>query len=205
MVSLGHTDRISDLMPLIAKAADAGDVETVLDLTTVLRRWESEGTAPTVTSSTHGRTVGQTPERNGAGKTSKRESLEWADKTKIGYASLRGLRRRSRSMYSSRGGLTVGIAASRWRRGEPTCFLGLSENLPDSWDVVVLLCEVDGRVLDFAIPQLEVEELWPSFSRSNGQIKFHIQRGKGLGNYELCVPGRAPVDLQKYFGRQPEI
>ncbi len=68
--------------------------------------------------------------------------------------------------------------------------------------MVILLCELEGRLLDFAIPMSELEEVWPSFYRSGGDVKFHVRKQfLEVGKYELKVPPDSALDLQEFLGR----
>lgn len=205
MVVAGREERIADVLGLVARAAESGDVEAVLDLASLLQRWYREqadfARANFDASQPIAKVLGGEPETI---KPSKREALEWASTVRTRYAEKHDLRRVSRAVYvSPTGSLVVGLAASRWRSGEPTCFLGLPEKpAQGSWDLVVLLCEIDGRVLDFAIPFHDLDGVWSRLSRSSGHVKFHVQRRDGSpGRYELRIPGAAPLDLEKYLGR----
>lgn len=210
MVSQTRDDRINELLTLVARAAESRDVEAVLDLTAVLQRWHArrrdrrpESWEVNDDERKNGRAIRALDgERPPSKKRSNRgEAREWGSNTKQTYASRHNLIRVSASAYQSPRGSTVGIAASRWRHREPTCFLGLSENPPaGAWDIVVLLCEVEGRSLDFVVPMERIRMAWPLLSRHGGQVKFHVQRSPGQpGQYEMRVPGSTPVDLQQFF------
>ena len=99
-------------------------------------------------------------------------------------------------IYQSATQRVVGIATATERPVRPDkFFLGL----PDQhYDVAVLLCEAQsGKLLDFVLPRNFLETIWKLLSRSNGQVKFHIE-GNG-GNFELRVPGSGFYPLNPYL------
>lgn len=210
MATVARDDRMNDLLPLVARAAESGDVEAVLDLTDLIRRWKE--TSPDERPSTgsglgnEAAILSQPPS-----KSSKQQALEWANQARANYAAKHGLERHHRRTYISQTGSVLGIAPSRWRSGEPSCFLGLPERPQDpsgnlgkrTWDMVILLCELEGRLLDFAIPMSELEQVWPSFYTSKGDVKFHVRKQFGeVGKYELKVPPDSALDLQEFMGKE---
>ena len=210
MATVARDDRMNDLLPLVARAAESGDVEAVLDLADLIRRWTA--TSRDERSSTdsglgsNAAILSQLPSRS-----SKQQALEWANQVRANYAAERGLQRHHRRTYISQSGSVLGIAPSRWRSGEPTCFLGIPEHPQDpsgnlgkwTWDIVILLCELEGRLLDFAVPMSELEQVWASFYRSGGDVKFHVRKQSGdVGKYELKVPGGPALDLQEFMGKE---
>ena len=204
MVSDMRDDRIKELLGLVARAAGSGDVDAVLDLTDVLQRWHASKQRSETEGSQVGNVMNTKPavgSRKLGVKGSKAEDLAWARSTRQSYVSKNNLTHVSRSAYVSPSGSSVGIAASRWRSSEPNCFLGLSESGPSGeWDVVVLLCELEGRLLDFVIPMEKISGVWTLLSRNGRHVKIHVQRREGqLGQYEMQVPSRVPVDLREFF------
>lgn len=210
MATVARGVRMNDLLPLVARAAESGDVEAVLDIADLIRRWKA--TSPDERPST-GSGLGNDDAilSQPPSKSSRKQAREWANQARANYAAKHGLQRHHLRTYISELGSVLGIAPSRWRSGEPRCFLGMPERPQDpsgnlgkwTWDMVILLCELEGRLLDFVIPMSELEQLWPSFYRSGGDVKFHVQKQSGaVGKYELNVPGDSALDLQEFMGKE---
>lgn len=78
----------------------------------------------------------------------------------------------------------VGIASATERQPDKW-FLGLPER---QYSVVVLLCEDQtGQIYDFILPEKDLANIWSLLSRSNDQVKLHIERSGE--NFTLRIPG----------------
>lgn len=92
---------------------------------------------------------------------------------------------------------SVGIAFANENADRPDkWFLGL----PDKpTDIVVLLCRtLDQKMHDLVLPMAELGDVWEKFTRSNGQVKFHVEwKGDEL---LLRVRGSQPLTVAMYKG-----
>lgn len=115
------------------------------------------------------------------------------------FANIHGLDRDRGVSYWTAARRSVGIATAT-ERIPNRWFLGLPDQ---KFDSVVLICEHDGRDLEFVLPTECVERIWPRLSREerNGHVKFHVERPEGLiGQFELRILGGEAVDVTPYLG-----
>jgi hypothetical protein len=116
---------------------------------------------------------------------------------RVDYAIAHGLGNLGGTMYRTRSGSTVGVAAAtevtpnRW-------FLGITPKHTEL-DTMVLLCQSGNAVLDFVLPMTFLSDAWPRLSRSGGQVKFNVDRRDG--SYWLQVPDVGPLDIGRYRGQ----
>jgi len=116
---------------------------------------------------------------------------------RVDYAIAHGLGNLGGTMYKTRSGATVGIAAAtevipnRW-------FLGITPKHIEL-ETMVLLCQSGNAVLDFVLPMTFLSDAWPRLSRSGGQVKFNVDRRDG--SYWLQVPDVGPLDIRRYVGQ----
>ena len=114
--------------------------------------------------------------------------------TRERFAKERSLIPEKGALHRTRSGARIGVATATETRPD-IWFLGL----PDlSLDAAALLCDREGKRLDFILPRNVIEEVWPLLSRSPGQVKFNVIRRDG--RYQLQIPGRAPLDLTGFRG-----
>ncbi|HEY8766486.1 MAG TPA: hypothetical protein VIP09_04380 [Dehalococcoidia bacterium] len=102
--------------------------------------------------------------------------------------------------YRTKQGLRVGVAtATEDKRRNGRWFLGLPGK---EYDIAVLICDHDGRLLEFVIPVSDLASDWRRLSRDKkGHFKFNIRRHGGTyGDYQLVIPSTTPVDIQQFMG-----
>ena len=119
----------------------------------------------------------------------------WVDaQTSSGYL----LRRISPTVYDLGDSETlVGVACATERPKIPNkWFLGLPDKL---YQVIVLLCQNDsGNLLDFVLPLQAFENIFQRLSRSDGQVKFHVE--KNGRTTMLRIPGGEHLTLDPFLG-----
>ena len=108
------------------------------------------------------------------------------------------LRRISPTVYDLGDSETlVGVACATERPKIPNkWFLGLPDKL---YQVIVLLCQNDsGNLFDFVLPLKAFENLFQMLSRSDGQVKFHVE--KSGRTTMLRIPGGEYLTLDPFLG-----
>lgn len=100
--------------------------------------------------------------------------------------------------YRTTSGKKIGVTFANELEGKPDrWWLGIKD---EHYDVVVLLCnQGSGGMLDFILPYEEIKTIWPSLSRSAGEVKFNIIReGK---TYSLSMPPQRREAIGRFLGK----
>jgi len=99
--------------------------------------------------------------------------------------------------YQTSSGKKVGITFANELEGRPDrWWLGIND---DHYDVVVLLCnQQSGSMLDFILPFEDIRRLWPSLSRSAGEVKFNVIREGET--YSLSMPPQRRESISRFLG-----
>ena len=100
--------------------------------------------------------------------------------------------------YRTASGKKVGITFANELEGKPDrWWLGIKD---DHYDVVVLLCNQEsGKMLHFALPYEYIEKIWPSLSRSAGEVKFNVIREGET--YSLLVPPQRRESISMFLSK----
>jgi len=100
--------------------------------------------------------------------------------------------------YRTTSGKKIGVTFANELEGKPDrWWLGIKD---EHYDVVVLLCnQGSGSMLDFILPYEEIKEIWPSLSRSAGEVKFNIIREGET--YSLLVPPQRRESISRFLGK----
>jgi len=106
------------------------------------------------------------------------------------------LQRLAAKKYRTPRGLTVGITyAKELEIRSDSWFLGLAD---EPFDIVILLCDsFYEETAAFILPPAFVKQIWPTLSRSEGQVKFHVTRAGTA--YNLRLPGRDLRAINQYL------
>ena len=72
------------------------------------------------------------------------------------------------------------------------------------YDVVIFLCRtLDGKLLDFVVPWSFIAPRWADFSRSGGQVEFHVRRN--TSGYVLDVPHGVSLTITPFLSESSPL
>jgi hypothetical protein len=198
MTNLNPNDLLQSVKQKLITASQTGDVDEIFRLASLAKELEriqiqeghiverlqqiqaeiNQETTKMNTTAPHNYPIALSPQQRG--DKARKQYLETLAKKGFPLQPI------GKKKFKTKSGRIVGLPyageletkADRW-------FLGLAS---DKYDIVILLCETDSKeTLDFVLPPTLVNKVWSVLTRSNGQVKFHVE--KNGPNYKLRLPG----------------
>ena len=193
------------ILDQLARAAKSGDARKSVDLARTLEQIERDYQMATDIErrltringdlSSNYRVMPTATERVGSSESAKARGM----RIQREFAARHTLLQFKGQEFRTSQGLSVGIATATEDKRRNRWFLGLPGR---KFDVTVLVCDHEGRLLEFVIPAEVIDGVWEKLSRDKkGHLKFNVRReGGAYGDYQLLVSSASPVNIQPFLG-----